>query len=382
MKYLIKNVEIDPVVKEKITGDVLIDNGIIKKIDNDIVEKVDEVIDGKKALLLPGFIDAHSHIGLNPEGYGFEYDDTNESSEPNTADVRAVDGFTTSDKSIKEGARGGVLIYCVLPGSSNPIGGLGFIAKYSKSNLVSDFILRYDSCIKMATGENPKRCFSEKDKSPSTRMGIASIIRNYLFDGKNYIEKKKKSQKENKVFAEYDNKMEIAQKILGRELPVRIHCHRAEDILFAIRLKEEFGIRVSIEHCTDLIKVQDEVKKSNVPVMLGPVMSNRSKVELMDMTYLSYKTAIDREIPFSCISDHPVFPVETLRLQAGMAINYGADEREMLKSLTIYPARILNISEEYGSIEIGKKDNLCLWNGSPFDSRSKVVWNNIDGFIN
>ena len=184
------------------------------------------------------------------------------------------------------------------------------------------------------------------------------------------------------MFTEYDNKMEIAQKILERKLPVRIHCHRAEDILFAIRLKDEFGIRVSIEHCTDLIKVQDEVKKSNVPVMLGPVMSSRSKVELMDMTYLSYKTAIDREIPFSCISDHPVFPVETLRFQAGMAINYGADEREMLKSLTIYPARILNISDEYGSIEIGKKDNLCLWNGSPFDSRSKVVWNNIDGFLN
>ena len=381
MKYLIKNVRINTITNGELIGDILIENGLIKKIDSNLLDKTELVIDGKKGLLLPAFIDAHSHIGLNPEGYGFEYDDTNEYSEPNTADVRAVDGFTTKDKSLKESARGGVMIHCVLPGSSNPIGGLGFIARYSNSNLVKDHILKYDVGLKMATGENPKRVFSEKDKSPSTRMGIASIIRNFLIDGKNYINKKKKAEKENNIFSEYDNKLEIAEKVLSKEIPLRIHSHRAEDILFSIRLKKEFDILVCIEHCTDFIKVKNEIKSSDIPVMLGPVMSSRSKVELMDMTYLSYKTAIENNILFSCISDHPVFPAETLRFQAGMAINHGADEKEMLKSLTINPAQILNISHEYGSIEIGKKDYLCLWNGNPFDSRSKVIWNNVDGYI-
>ncbi len=383
MKTLIKNVVVYPVTSSEFKGEVLLEDGHIKKIGYKVKETdgVDEIVDGRGGKLMPGFIDAHSHIGLNPDGYGFEYDDTNEYSDPVTADVRSLDGFTPSDKSIPESAKGGVMMYCVLPGSANPVGGLSFVAHYAKSNLTSDMLLKEDTGLKMATGENPKRVYSEQKKMPVTRMGTAAVIRKFLFDGQNYMKKKEKAKNEEKPFTEHDAKKEIAEKILKKEIPARVHCHRAEDILTAIRIKKEFDIDMVIEHATEYIKVKDQVKEAGVPILLGPIMASRSKVELKDMTFNSYRVALEEGITFGCMSDHPVFPAEVLRLQAGMAVNYGADENGMLKALTIMPARILGMEKDYGSIEEGKKASLCIWKGHPFDARSRTIWNSVDGFL-
>jgi len=381
MRTLITNVAVYPITSDPFKGEVLIEDGIIQKVAYRVKGDYDEMINGEGGILMPGFIDGHSHIGLNPDGYGYDYDDTNEITDPVTASVRSQDGFTVLDKSIPESARGGVMVYCVLTGSANPVGGLSFIAHYSKSNLVKDFVIKEDNGLKMATGENPKRCYGPKNKMPATRMATAAIIRKFLTEGQNYIQKKNKAAEEGKEFTETDYKKEIAQMIIEKKIPARVHCHRAEDILTALRIKKEFDIDMVIEHCTEYMKVKDEIKAAGVPILLGPIMSSRSKVELKDMSFKAYKVACEEDILFGCMSDHPVFPSEVLRLQAGMAVNYGADENKMLESLTIMPAKILGIDSEYGSIEEGKKATLCIWNGHPFDSRSHVVWNSVDGFI-
>jgi len=382
MKTLIQNVTVYPITSDPFSGEVLIDNGKIIEVKPKIDSKADEIIDGKGGLLFPGFIDAHSHIGLMAEGQGWQYEDVNEMTNPVTSDVRSLDAFVPTDRALKEAALGGVMAYCVLTGSGNPVGGLCFVAKHTSSNLTEDKVILTDSGLKMATGENPKMVYSEKKQMPVTRMGTAAVIRKFFYDGQNYMKKKEKALKEGKPFAEKDAKLESAEMVLTKKIPARIHCHRAEDMLTAIRIKKEFDIDIVIEHATEYIKVKDEIKENKVPIILGPVLSCRSKVELKDMTYLSFKTAVDEGILFASMSDHPVFPSQVLHLQAGVAVSYGASETGMLKSLTINPAKILKIDDKYGSIEEGKEAMLCLWNGHPFDSRSRVIWNTVDGYTN
>jgi imidazolonepropionase-like amidohydrolase len=380
MKKKITNVTVYSIKKEPFKGEVVVEDGIISEVAKQVKTSCEEIIDGKNGLLFPGFIDAHSHIGLSPEGYGFEYDDVNEMTNPVTPEVRTEDAFVPTDAALRESALGGVMIHCVLTGSGNPVGGLGFIAKYTLSNRTTDKVVRRDIGLKMATGENPKRVYAEKKLMPVTRMGTAAVIRKYLQDGLNYIQKKEKTLKEGKPFCEVDIKFETAEKVLKRAIPVRIHCHRAEDMLTALRIKKEFGIDMVIEHATEYLKIREEIKAAGVPVILGPFMSTRVKVELRDLTYKTYKAALEDGVLMACMSDHPVFPSQVLRLQAGMAVAYGASEEGMLRSLTIMPAQILKIDEEYGSIEKGKRACLCIWNGHPFDSRSHVVWNDQEGW--
>ncbi len=381
MKRLITNVEIYPVSGNPFRGEVLTENGLIKKMGKKIDCDCDEKVDGRRGNLYPAFIDAHSHVGLVQDGLGWEFSDGNEMTQPVTADIKAEDGFATDDFSMSESMTGGVMISCVLPGSGNPVGGTGMIVKYANSIVLDEMLVKSEIGLKMATGENPKRVYASKKTTPVTRMATAAIIRKFLIDGQNYLQKKSKSIEDGKEFAEFDSKNEIAQKVLERKIPVRIHCHRAEDILTALRIKKEFDINMMIEHCTEYVKVKDEVKAAGVAILLGPIMGTRPKTELGDMSYLAYKTACDENLLFACISDHPIIPAHLLRLQAGMAVNYGACEKKMLESLTIMPAKILGIDSEYGSIEEGKRDLLCIWNGHPFDARSKVIWNSVDGYM-
>ena len=380
MRKKITNVTIHSIVQKPYKGELIVEDGKIAEVGKTCSQSADEVIDGRGGLCFPGFIDAHSHIGLSAEGYGFEYDDSNEMTNPVTPEVRTEDAFVPTDAALKEAALGGVLVHCVLTGSANPVGGLGFIVRYTPSNLTGDKVVQRDIGLKMATGENPKRVYGEKNQMPVTRMGTAAVIRKYLQDGKNYIEKKAKAQKEERPFHDTDLKLEIAEKVLKKLIPARIHCRRAEDMLTALRIKEEFDIRIVIEHATEYLKVREEIKKSGVPVILGPYMCSRSKVELKDMTYKTYKGALEDGTLFACISDHPVFPSQVLRLQAGMAVAYGADEAGMFRALTIMPAQILGIEKDFGSIEKGKQSSLCIWDGHPFDSRSRVIWNDQDGW--
>ncbi len=380
MRKKVSNVTIHSIAQKPFQGELVIEEGKIVEVGKTCDLSVEEVIDGKGGLCFPGFIDAHSHIGLNAEGYGFEYDDVNEMTNPVTPEVRTEDAFVPTDAALKESALGGVMVHCILTGSANPVGGLAFIARYTPSNLTGDKVVQRDIGLKMATGENPKRVYGAKNLMPVTRMGTAAIIRKFLQDGVNYIGKKAKAKKEKKPFFETDLKLEIAEKVLKKQIPVRVHCHRSEDMLTALRIKEEFGIRMVIEHATEYLKVRQEIKRSGVPIILGPFMSSRPKVELKDLTYKTYKAALEDGVLMACMSDHPVFPSQVLRLQAGMAVAYGADEEGMFRALTIMPAQILGIDKDYGSIEKGKQASLCIWDGHPFDARSHVIWNDQDGW--
>ncbi|CDF58402.1 amidohydrolase [Thermobrachium celere] len=378
MKILIKNGMIYSIEKGPFKGDILIDNGKIIKIEENIIENEAQIVEAEGKFVLPGFIDAHSHIGLFEEGVGSSYQDGNEASNPLTPDVRAIDAFNPDDAAINRALEGGVTTVMILPGSANPIGGQGAILKL-KGNIVDNMILKEPAGLKMALGENPKRVYSGKNQTPSTRLGTAALIRGYFMKVQDYINKKKQCEKENKEFLDRDIKLEIGEKVLKGEIPARIHCHRKDDILTAIRISKEFGFKLVLEHATEGYKIADYIKENDIPVVIGPLFGFRTKLELKDKTYESVKILSDMGIMTAIMCDHPVIPLEHANVHAGVALKYGADEQKVLEMLTINPAKILGIDDRVGSLSVGKDADIVIWSHHPFDLRARVEKVYIDG---
>ncbi|GAB6189018.1 amidohydrolase [Marinitoga arctica] len=373
MKILFKNANIYPITSDPFKGDLLIENGKIKKIGKSIRAKADQVIDIEGKYIFPGFIDAHSHIGVFEEGVGMSYQDGNEMTDPNTAQVRVIDAFYPEDAAIKRALKGGVTTVMVVPGSANPIGGQGAILKF-KSKIVDEMIIKEPAGLKMAMGENPKRVYGSQNKLPATRLGSVAVIRDYFLKVKNYMKKKEKED-----FNEFDLKMEIGEKVLKREIPARIHAHRADDILTAIRLSEEFGFDLVIEHATEAYKVADYIKEKNIPLVLGPLFGFRTKLELKDLSFEALRIINEKGILAGLMCDHPVLHLEHANVQAALGMRYGAKEEDLLKMLTINPAKILKIEDRVGSLEPGKDADIVIWNYHPFDVRAKAESVYIEG---
>jgi len=371
MEILIKNGFIFPITSSHFQGDILIKDGKIEAIGVNLQDPNAEIIDAKDKFILPGFIDAHSHIGLFEEGVGNYYQDGNEATDPVTPHVKAIDAFNPDDSAIDKALSGGVTCVTILPGSANPIGGQGSIIKF-KSKIVDEMIIKEIAGLKMALGENPKRVYGQKNQMPSTRLGTAAIIRNYFFKVQDYMNKKKETEKEGKTFLERDLKYEIGEKVLKGEIPARIHAHRKDDILTAIRISEEFGFKLVIEHATEAYKIADYIKSKNIPLILGPLFGFNTKLELKDKTYESIKILNEKGILTSLMCDHPVIHLEHANIQAGTALRYGANEDDLLKMLTINPAKILGIDDKVGSLEKGKDADIVIWSAHPFDMRSRV----------
>jgi imidazolonepropionase-like amidohydrolase len=364
---LIKNGIIYPITKSPFKGDILIENGKIKKIGENIEEKGAEVIDATGKYIFPGFIDAHSHIGVFEEGVGeFYYQDGNEYSNPLTPHVRALDAFYPGDKAIKRALSGGVTTVMVVPGSANPIGGQGFILKF-KSDIVDEMVIRQPAGLKMAFGENPKRVYGSQNKTPMTRLGVAAVIREYFTKVKDYMRRRQEDPK-----TPIDFTLEIGVKVLKKEIPARCHAHRADDIVTAIRIAEEFNFDLVIEHATEGYKIADFLKKKKIPVVLGPLFGFRTKLELTDMTYEAIKIINEKGILAALMCDHPVIHLEHANIQAATALRYGAKEEDLLKMLTINPAKILKIDDRVGSIEEGKDADIVIWTTHPFDFRARA----------
>ncbi len=380
MKILFKNANVFPITSKPFIGDVLIENGKIKsygkspKIGSDV-----EIVDLSGKYLFPGFIDAHSHIGLWEEGVNEPVSsDGNEWTDPITADVKAIDGFNPEDAAIDRALTGGITTVMIVPGSANPVGGQGAIIKF-KSKIVDEMIVKEPAGLKMAFGENPKRVYGLQKKTPSTRLGVASVIRAYFTKVQDYTKKKENAQKEGKEFTERDLKLEIGELVLKREIPARIHAHRYDDILTASRIAEEFGFKFVIEHGTEGYKIVDTLKAKKIPVVVGPLLTFRTKRELKDMTMESIKILNSNGILAALMCDHPVVPLEYASVQAASAMRYGAKEEDLLKMLTINPATILGIDNKIGSIEKGKDADVVVWSGHPFDMKSKVEMVYIEG---
>jgi imidazolonepropionase-like amidohydrolase len=339
------------------------------------------VIDATGSWVLPGFIDAHAHVGVHEEAQGWAGQDTNEMTDPVTAQVRALDAINPADIGFRDAISGGVLAVNVNPGSGNPIGGQT-VALKCWGRTVDGMVLRQPSGLKSALGENPKRTYGDMEKTPSTRLGTAAVIRGALVDAANYmarIEAEERKPEAERRPVDRDLRLEALGRVLRREIPWRQHCHRADDIATAMRIADEFGYDLVIDHGTEAHLIGDLIAARDIPVVIGPLMTSRSKVELRNRSLANPGLLARAGVTISITTDHPVVPIHFLVHQATLSVKHGLDRDTALRALTINPARVAGIDARLGSIEVGKDGDLVIWSGDPLDMFSRVQRALIDG---
>lgn len=367
-KTLLKNAFIHPITQIPFHGDLLIENG--KIIDMGPIlfsDSETKIFDCSKRFLFPGFIDVHTHLGLYDEGTGWAGNDANETNESISPHVRAIDGVYPLDPSFQDALKSGITTVHVMPGSSNIIGGTSSVIKTSGKN-IDKMLIQETAGLKIALGENPKRIHSHGNKSSVTRMGIMGMLRKTFYEAK---------------YSDHPDSLRHAPivKALNKEIPVRIHAHRADDILSAIRFSKEFDLDLRIEHCTEGHLIADELAGLDLKVSVGPTLTRRSKVELKNKSWITYQELTKRNIEVSIITDHPYTPIQYLNICAAIAVREGLSEQHALEGITILAARNLRLEHRIGSIEIGKDADLVLWSHHPFHFISKPKWTMIDGEI-
>lgn len=349
--------------------DILIENGKIQKISQSI--EGSNYFDCEGKYIMPGLIEAHSHIGMWEEGIGWEGDDGCESATPITPAVKAIDGVNPMDIAFKEALSGGVTVACTGPGSANVIGGQFTIIKLS-GNVVDDMIIKEIAAMKCAFGENPKAEFGKVGKTPMTRMGIAYLLRKALIEAKNYKMKKEKAIKDKDEYFQIDIDKEALLPVINKEIPLKAHVHRADDICTAIRIAKEFDLKLTLDHCTEGHLILDYLKNHNYPAIVGPSFGSKSKIEISQKSFKTAKLLQEASIKIAITTDHNVLPQNSLIMCAAMAVKEGLTEFEALKAVTINPAEILEIHDRKGKLEESMDADLSIWSGHPLDLQSKV----------
>lgn len=365
----ITNARLLPVSSAAVDGTVVVEDGRIAALGAGVAPPPGaEVLDAAGAWLTPGLVDAHVHLGVHEEGEGWAGDDTNEMTDPVMAAARAIDAINPLDLGFDDAITGGVTAVNVNPGSGNPIGGLA-VALRTHGRVVDEMVLREPSGLKAALGENPKRVYGEKKQTPSTRLGVALTIRTALAKARAWAAKDPEERDVDLVSA-------ALARVLAREIPWRQHSHRADDIATALRLAEEFGYDLVLDHGTEAHLIADRVAAAGVPVLYGPLIVSRSKVEVRHRTPAAPGILTRAGVPVSIITDHPVVPIEFLVHQAALAVKHGMDPADALAAITLHPARVLGIDDRVGSLEVGKEADLVLWEGDPLDIRNRTlrVW--------
>jgi imidazolonepropionase-like amidohydrolase len=354
------------------SGTVLVEGGRITAVGGAGLAPPDgaTVVDASGRWVLPGFVDAHTHLGVHEEGEGWAGEDTNELTDPVTAHVRAIDAINPLEIGFADAISGGVLAVNVTPGSGNPIGGQT-VALKTWGRRVDDMVLRQPSGLKSALGENPKRVYGDQKKAPSTRLGTAATIRAALTDAQNYL-RKQAEREPGKPGPDVDLKLEALAMVLRREIPWRQHSHRADDIATALRLADEFGYRLVIDHGTEAHLLADELAARGVPVLIGPLFSTRSKVELRNRSLRSPGRLARAGVELSIITDHPVVPIQLLVHQATLSVREGLDRVTALRAITINPAKVMGVDDRIGSLAAGKDADVVIWSGDPFDAMQRV----------
>ena len=375
---LLKNGNLHTMTQDAFTGDILIENGKIAAIGPSLSAEGAEVIDLKGQFVLPGLIDAHCHIGMWEDGMGEEGADGNEMTDPITPELRAVDGLNPFDPCFKEAREAGVTTVVTGPGSANVIGGQ-FAALKTFGRSIEEMTLRDPIAMKAATGENPKGVYAEKKVAPTTRMAIASLFRSTMTDAVEY--QKGMAKEEDKP--DRDIAMDALLPVINRELTVKIHAHRADDILTGLRLAKEFNLKVTIDHCTEGYLITDVLKdrliEQGAGIIIGPLLSERSKIELKNLSFSAPRVLEEAGIPFAMMTDHPVIPIQFLPVQAGLAVREGLSEETALRSITRNAAEIVGISDRVGTLEVGKDADIAVYDGHPFDYRTHCVLTLING---
>ncbi|SHJ84549.1 Imidazolonepropionase [Clostridium amylolyticum] len=339
----------------------------------------EDIIDLKGASVYPGFIDAHTHLGILEENMGFEGNDLNETSDPITPHLRGIDGINPMDGCFKRAVKAGVTSVLTGPGSANVMGG-EFAAIKTYGISVDEMIIKAPVALKVAFGENPKRFYNAKGKMPITRMGTAALLRETLTKAINYKNKKQKAR-ENNEFFEKDLKMEAILPVLDKSIPLKAHAHRADDILTALRIAKEFDLDITLDHCTEGHLVKEQIKASGKPVLLGPGMHYNAKVELSNRSFEAAAILTKMGVKVAIITDHPVVEIQYLPLSAALCVKAGMSEEEALKAITINAAEIAGIDHRVGSIKEGKDADLVIFNGNPLDNFTETLYTIVDGEI-
>ncbi|MDQ3357325.1 MAG: amidohydrolase [Actinomycetota bacterium] len=374
MILAITNAHVVPVEGDSFTGTVLVQDGTITDLGVDVaVPAGAEVVDADGQWVLPGLVDAHVHLGVWEEGEGWAGQDTNEMTDPVMAAARALDGINPRERGFDDALAGGITAVNVNPGSGNPIGGLTVAVK-TYGRVVDEMVLRSPSGLKAALGENPKRVYGDQKKTPSTRLGVALILRKAFTEARNYIAKGEHAKEDEPVEGHLVNQALV--QVLNREIPWRQHCHRVDDIATAIRIAEEFGYQLVLDHGTESYLIADLVAEKGIPVLYGPMIVSRSKVEVRERMAAAPGILDRAGVDVSIITDHPVVPIEHLITQVAIAVKEGMDRDAALRAVTINPARVMGVADRVGSLAPGKDGDLVLWSGDPLDLQSRAlrVW--------
>ncbi|MGG2093853.1 amidohydrolase [Bacillus sp. S13(2024)] len=368
MKILFKQATVYPITSPKLQGDVLVENNKITALERFIESSEDmTVIDARGLHLLPGFIDVHTHLGLYDEGTGWAGNDANETAEMLTPHIRSLDGIHPLDMGFQDAVQSGITTVHVMPGSQNVIGGTTCVIK-TAGNSIDHMVIQEPAGLKIAFGENPKGMHSNGNKESITRMGIMGMLREAFYEAKHYGN-------------DADFRMVPILQALRREIPIRAHAHRADDILSALRFAKEFNLDLRIEHCTEGHLVADKLANHDLKVSVGPTLTRRSKIELKNKSWQTYHVLSNHGIEVSITTDHPYTPIQYLNVCAAIAVREGLDEHKALEGITIIPARNLRLEKKIGSIEPRKDADLVLWTHHPFHYLAKPVLTMIDGKI-
>lgn len=361
------------------SGCLLIEKTKIKSVGKTISSDENSnglVIDAKGCWVMPGLIDAHCHIGIQEEGMGQEGNDTNEITEPVTPYIRAIDAVNPMDSAFHNAIKAGITSVMVGPGSSNVVGGQ-FIFIKTQGRCIDNMVVMHPAAMKIAFGENPKRNYGDSKMMPSTRMSVAAMLREELFAAKEYYESRKQADEGFKK----DFKLEPWVPVFAGEIPLKAHVHRTDDILTAIRIAKEFGLRMTLDHCTEGHLIADEIKESGFPAILGPSLSSRNKIEIK---YMDFKTAgilHNAGVNVAIMTDHPVSLIQCLPMCAGIAAKEGLGIDEALKAITINAAQICNVDSRVGSLEEGKDADIAIFDGNPMEIFTHCIYTIINGDV-
>ena len=367
-----------------VTGHVVINDGKIVAAGKDVDPKQypdATIIDANGRLVTPGLVDPHCHIGVMEEGIRFEGNDTNEMSGPIYPELRGIDSVYVKDMAFDYTYKAGITTVNTGPGSANIIGGT-FTAIKTYGETVDDMIVKEETCMKMALGENPKRVYGTSNKNPGTRMASAALMREWLFKAKDYHKKLRafEAKEDDAKEPPFDMKLHSLMRVFDG-MPVKIHAHRADDIMTAIRIAKEFDLDVTIDHATEAYLIPNKIKQDNVKLIIGPTLGMASKYELVNKSFKSAKVLEDHDIEFAIMTDHPVITLDTTLVQAALFVKEGLSEQKALEALTITSAKLNGIADRVGSLEPGKDADLVIWDGPLFDIMTRPALVMIDGKV-
>lgn len=368
---LIKNGTIfDAINEQPYVADIRVQDGrIIKMQANLIPAETEEIIDATGLQVYPGFVDAHSHIGTDGFGIGYEGQDYNEMNDILSPQLRGIDAINPMDETFALAREAGVTSVATGPGSANVLGGT-FVAIKTVGTRVDDMVIKDPIAMKCAFGENPKRCY--RNNKDTTRMTTASLLREMLYQAKEYERKLEEAKEDSSKRPSYNMKLEALLPVLRKEIPLKAHAHQANDIFTAIRIAKEFDVKLTIEHTTEGHLIVDDLAKENYPVAVGPSFGHATKFELRNKTWNTPGVLSASGLQVSIITDSPVIPQHYLPICAGLAVKSGMDPFKALQAITINPAKHIGIADRVGSLEVGKDADIVITNGSPFEISTEI----------